>query len=424
MAFSNRPSTWDQIKDKIDLARTATALMGPAVKRAGRSLLWRCPWHDDHDPSLHVDPAKGRWKCWPCDLGGDAMELVRRLNPGWSFRECVEWLAGQAGVVPTPFRPASGGSPTRPTASAAKPAQAGLLKSRSCHPHAFPSDSLRAFPTLAKGGLGGVVPAQPTTACAGLPLADALSLVTEAAFRLWEPEGAGALGNLRGRGLTDEAIRSARLGWTPGVGIPIEGGIRYWRIAGVVIPWLDGDRLALVKIRRLGDFKGAKYIEAYRDRPGIYPSPAVIKPGKPLILTEGEFDALLLGQALGDLAAVVTLGSASAAPEAGILGRMLTATPWFIATDSDCAGNKAASGWPGRAIRVKPPVGKDWTDAAQYGVELGHDGVNLRRWWIDRLGGTEAPELFTWEEQSPWRWDDAAGDPDAMTERLAIQEFG
>ena len=32
-------------------------------------------------------------------------------------------------------------------------------------------------------------------------------------------------------------------------------------------------------------------------------------------MTEGEFDALLLGQALGDLAAVVTLGSASAKPE-------------------------------------------------------------------------------------------------------------
>jgi hypothetical protein len=24
--------------------------------------------------------------------------------------------------------------------------------------------------------------------------------------------------------------------------------------------------------------------------------------------------------------------------------------------------------------------------------------VNLRRWWSDRLGGTEAPALFTWPE--------------------------
>ena len=51
-----------------------------------------------------------------------------------------------------------------------------------------------------------------------------------------------------------------------------------------------------------------KYAEAFRDRPAIYPAPAVVRPGKPLVIVEGEFDALLLGQELGDLAAVVTLG--------------------------------------------------------------------------------------------------------------------
>src|SRR5262245_60814730 len=61
---------WDDIKDRIDLAAIATALFGPAPKRSGRRLLWPCPFHDDHDPSLQVDPAERRWKCWPCDLGG------------------------------------------------------------------------------------------------------------------------------------------------------------------------------------------------------------------------------------------------------------------------------------------------------------------------------------------------------------------
>ncbi len=52
-----------------------------------------------------------------------------------------------------------------------------------------------------------MVPAQPTTACAGLPLADALSLVTEAAGRLWTPKGSAALAYLHDRGLSDETIR-------------------------------------------------------------------------------------------------------------------------------------------------------------------------------------------------------------------------
>ncbi len=47
---------------------------------------------------------------------------------------------------------------------------------------------------------------------------------------------------------------------------------------------------------------------------------------------------------------------------------------------------------------------KDWTEAAQA-------GINLRRWWTDRLGGTEAPELFTWHELAAQRWGPARDDP-------------
>jgi hypothetical protein len=86
---------------------------------------------------------------------------------------------------------------------------------------------------------------------------------------------------------------------------------------------------------------------------------------------------LLLGQELADLAAVVTLGSASARPDTGILAALLIASPWFVATDGDSAGDRAADGWPARARRVRPPA-KDWTDAYMAGVDL-------RRWWHERI---------------------------------------
>ncbi len=77
---------------------------------------------------------------------------------------------------------------------------------------------------------------------------------------------------------------------------------------------------------------------------------------------------------------------------------MLAAALWFIATDADDAGVKAASGWPAVARRARPPGAfKDWTEAAQA-------GVNLRRWWLERIRGTEAPALFTWDELFSWRW--------------------
>ena len=92
-------------------------------------------------------------------------------------------------------------------------------------------------------------------------------------------------------------------------------GIDSGDASGIVIPWLDGDRLAMVKIRQPEGSK-PKYAEALPRPARALSRPSVVRTGKPLVVTEGEFDALLLGQDLGDLAAVVTLGSASSQPEA------------------------------------------------------------------------------------------------------------
>jgi hypothetical protein len=236
-------------------------------------------------------------------------------------------------------------------------------------------------------------PASQPEGPSGLSLADALALVTEAAGRLWTSEGVKALAYLHGRGLNDETIKASRLGWTLGVMIPTREGDRCFREAGITIPWHHGDRLTKINIRR-PEGSDPKYRQAFGDRPRIFPDPTVIEPGRPLVIVEGEFDALLLGQELRDLAAVVTLGSASNQPDPGILALMLAAAPWFVATDADDAGNKAALEWPARAIRVRPPKGKDWTDAAQAGIDL-------RRWWTDRLRGTEAPAPPAAEPELP-----------------------
>jgi hypothetical protein len=240
-----------------------------------------------------------------------------------------------------------------------------------------------------------------------LPEAAALALVDAAAARLWTPEGARALAYLTGprRRLTLETVRAARLGWTPRADIPRADGRTFFTL-GVVVPWFASGRLALVKVRQ-PDGRRPKYAEAFRDpaRVVCYPGPEAVRPGRPLAVVEGEFDALCLGEALGDLAAVVTLGSASARPGPAALGRMLAAAPWFVATDRDPAGEKSAAGWPAPAGRVRPPAPfKDWTEAKAAGVDL-------RRWWSDILAGIERPPLFTWDELSRWRWGPVEDDP-------------
>lgn len=345
---------WKTERDRIDLAAVATSLLGPAPGRRGersRRLWWCCPFHQDGNPSFCVEPGKPWWRCYGCGAHGDAANLVMKLQ-GVTFPEAVRLLTTGAATS------------TGPTS---KPA---------------------AKPTSRP-------PAEPT----GLPEADALALVDVARERLWGPDGADALAYLTSRGLALETIRAARLGWTPGVSIPTRDGDRAFRALGWVIPWFVGPRLALVKIRQ-PDGQRPKYAEAYRDPAGLvcYPSASAIRPGRPLVVTEGELDALLLGQALGELASVVTLGSASARPESKALGPMLAAPRWFIATDRDDAGDRAADGWPARARRVRPPAPhKDWTEVAT-------DGVDLRRWWSEILAGVERPPLFTWDELQAQRW--------------------
>ena len=235
----------------------------------------------------------------------------------------------------------------------------------------------------------------------GLPEADALALVEAAAARLWTPEGADALAYLTGpdRCLTPETIRAARLG-VDAVGADPRGGRDD-------VPGPRGGH----PVVRLGtawrwsrsanrDGRRPKYVEAFRDpaRLVCYPGPETIRPGRPLVVVEGEFDALCLGEALGDLAAVVTLGSASARPEPAALGVMLAAPRWFIATDADPAGDKAADGWPARpGASGRPGPFKDWTEATA-------GGVDLARWWRDILTGIDRPPLFSWDELSRWRW--------------------
>jgi hypothetical protein len=129
----------------------------------------------------------------------------------------------------------------------------------------------------------------------------------------------------------------------------------------------------------------------------------MISPGRPLVTVEGELDALLLGQELGNLAAVVTLGSAAGRPDASILGAMVTAFPWFVATDADQAGDKVAAEWSGCTVRVRPPDGaKDWT-------EFWQSGGDIRRYWERYLPGELAGNR---------------SDSYAALERLAIQQEG
>jgi hypothetical protein len=160
-----------------------------------------------------------------------------------------------------------------------------------------------------------------------------------------------------------------------------------------VIPCFDtNNNIARIKIRRLYD-RTHTYdtVHSNPKRFLCYPNLDTIKMQRPLIITEGEFDALLLSQILGENASVVTLGAARATPDPLFLSFIWRSphTHRYIATDNDGAGESAATKWPRSFQRVKPPGYKDWTEAYQ-------NGVDLLQGWLEIFAGRE-PDVWSFE---------------------------
>lgn len=70
-----------------------------------------CPFHEDKNPSLSVDPLKNVWHCFGCQKGGSAIDFVMEKE-NLSFKEAVDLLLTHSGAVirasaltPSPSRP-------------------------------------------------------------------------------------------------------------------------------------------------------------------------------------------------------------------------------------------------------------------------------------------------------------------------------
>ncbi|MBU0907699.1 MAG: DNA primase, partial [Nanoarchaeota archaeon] len=67
------------------------------LRRSGREYTGLCPFHQDHTPSLHVNPQKGIYKCFACGAGGDVFGYVMRRD-GVGFLEAVRSVAETKGL--------------------------------------------------------------------------------------------------------------------------------------------------------------------------------------------------------------------------------------------------------------------------------------------------------------------------------------
>ena len=73
-----------------------------SLKRVGRTYKGLCPFHGEKTPSFHVDPEKGFFHCFGCNVGGDVFKFLE-LHEKIGFAEAVKMLAQKAGMsLPEP----------------------------------------------------------------------------------------------------------------------------------------------------------------------------------------------------------------------------------------------------------------------------------------------------------------------------------
>jgi len=61
------------------------------VIQEGERFLGTCPWHDDTQPSLVIDPSRKHWSCWVCKESGDAIQFVMK-SQGMTQADAVALL--------------------------------------------------------------------------------------------------------------------------------------------------------------------------------------------------------------------------------------------------------------------------------------------------------------------------------------------
>ena len=344
---------FDAIYAAADVRNVAAAYLEKAQGRPGRFVCPMCG-------KGHVTAQPKVWSCWSCGAHSgraDAVGLVS-LVTGTSRIDAGKRLAGELGI-----------GPMVATAAPGRPGQRPAVQPKPPEPEPYELDS------WVRGLAVELLASRDRL----------LSHEDDDSRRAWD--------YLTGeRGLTPEMIDAARLGFNPRwvkFHEPLPGEEKPCKLPpGIVIPWLAGPNyVAGANVRQFHVELRDKYVMAKGSRRRwVYPSLRNWEDWTgPVIVVEGEFDALLANQELSSLLPVVTLGGAMCQPsdtlDAPRLGRF---SRLLIAADNDAAGQECRDMWldfsPRRAVSVDLPSGKDLTEAHA----AGHD---LRRWLDDTCKG-------------------------------------
>jgi DNA primase len=88
----------DDLKNRVDLAELFRS-QGLDLKKRGKNWFCRCPFHEDTEASLSVNPGRNLWKCFSCQAAGDALSFLQKFAK-LEFPEAVQRLRELAAGAP------------------------------------------------------------------------------------------------------------------------------------------------------------------------------------------------------------------------------------------------------------------------------------------------------------------------------------
>ncbi|ATH06755.1 DNA primase [Halobacteriovorax marinus] len=87
------------LKERIVNEIPISAIVGNyiTVTKKGNTALSICPFHDDHKPSMNVTDSRGRYKCFACEAGGNAIDFVINYK-NLDFIEALKEICSNHGI--------------------------------------------------------------------------------------------------------------------------------------------------------------------------------------------------------------------------------------------------------------------------------------------------------------------------------------
>lgn len=325
----------DQIKQNIDCRDLIERDLGKPKYRNRNYSTYKCPLHNEEKGYSFV-VYDDHWVCFgKCGHGGDAISWLMEYH-NLSFQEACERLS--SGDLPKLQQPIH--------------------------------TSINRVPMLS----------EPSNA---EWRSRAEEIVKHAELNLWGEHGERALHYLKEqRGLTETTILEAKLGYIP-------GDYRDWKTlhgltvpCGITIPWYADQMLWGIKVRRAAGQQRYQQVSGGNIKGCLYLADTIL-PGLPLMITEGEFDALIVRQVAQDSISVASIGSAANKHiNTRWFPKFISAPSILLRMDEDKAGQGASaqiSRLSQAMKRVQVPHGKDLNEFYLFA------GQNSVVNWINKL---------------------------------------